>query len=390
MIKNKFTYLSVFTLLLVLIACSSSDNEVGEKQDIDNEKPTITCVNDILVNIAATESGANVTYDTPVGTDNVSAITTQTAGLSSGGFFPVGTTTNTFRAADAGGNSATCSFDVTVTRDEPTGNLPFFIGNNPAPTGKQWAKLNDLSDEFDGSSFDEVKWKNTDPQRWVGRPPGIFKKNTVSVADGNLKLTSYKLDTPEVVNGNTFTHAGSNITSNTKAQVGQYFECKMKANKTFMSSTFWLINNTSGVTGCDKRTTELDIQECVGEITGTAAFAQTFDETIHSNTHSRNTTCAETPTGSEGNNSSIGAKVWADYHVYGAWWKSPTEVEFYLDGVKVYTITPPADFDLPMQLRLVVETYDWNPVPADGGMTGTEEERTTYYDWVRTWELKDN
>jgi len=36
---------------------------------------------------------------------------------------------------------------------------------------------------------------------------------------------------------------------------------------------------------------------------------------------------------------------------------------------------------------LVVETYDWNPVPADGGMTGTEAERTTSYDWVRTWEL---
>ncbi|MEL7341016.1 MAG: hypothetical protein AAGM67_11050, partial [Bacteroidota bacterium] len=80
-------------------------------------------------------------------------------------------------------------------------------------------------------------------------------------------------------------------------------------------------------------------------------------------------------------------KVWDDYHVYGAWWKSPTEVQFFLDGEHVYTVTPVADFDLPMYIKLVTETYDWNPVPADGGMTGSWEERTTYYDWVRTWKL---
>ena len=47
-------------------------------------------------------------------------------------------------------------------------------------------------------------------------------------------------------------------------------------------------------------------------------------------------------------------------------------------------------YDLPMYLRLVTETYDWNPVPADGGLTGSFEERTTKYDWVRTWKLIDN
>ncbi|GAA4352150.1 hypothetical protein GCM10023185_11540 [Hymenobacter saemangeumensis] len=39
---------------------------------------------------------------------------TQTAGLASGATFPVGTTTNTFTATDASGNSSTCSFNVTV------------------------------------------------------------------------------------------------------------------------------------------------------------------------------------------------------------------------------------------------------------------------------------
>jgi hypothetical protein len=38
----------------------------------------------------------------------------QTSGYSSGSVFPVGTTTNTFVVVDASGNSATCSFDITV------------------------------------------------------------------------------------------------------------------------------------------------------------------------------------------------------------------------------------------------------------------------------------
>ncbi|MDC8005723.1 HYR domain-containing protein, partial [Aureisphaera galaxeae] len=60
-----------------------------------------------------------------VNIDNVSFTITstpgsvvQTAGLPSGAEFPVGTTTNTFVVTDAGGNTATCSFDVTVEDTE--------------------------------------------------------------------------------------------------------------------------------------------------------------------------------------------------------------------------------------------------------------------------------
>ena len=43
---------------------------------------------------------------------------TQTAGLASGSVFPVGTTTNTFVATDAAGNTSTCSFNVIVKDNE--------------------------------------------------------------------------------------------------------------------------------------------------------------------------------------------------------------------------------------------------------------------------------
>ncbi|WP_162426644.1 glycine-rich protein [Pontibacter pudoricolor] len=47
--------------------------------------------------------------------ENKTVTVTQTAGLASGALFPVGTTTNTFVATDAVGNTSTTSFDVTVT-----------------------------------------------------------------------------------------------------------------------------------------------------------------------------------------------------------------------------------------------------------------------------------
>lgn len=81
---------------------------------VDNTPPVISCQADIIADFNAAVNGAVVTYTTPVGTDNCASTTTQIAGLASGSTFPVGTTTNTFRVTDASGNTAQCSFNVTV------------------------------------------------------------------------------------------------------------------------------------------------------------------------------------------------------------------------------------------------------------------------------------
>ena len=264
----------------------------------------------------------------------------------------------------------------------------FGLGQDPKPEDKKWVPVEHLSDEFEGDTMDETKWINIEPKGWKGRAPGIFKKDVVSVDDGNLKLTVYQLATPETKYNKTWTHAGGFVGSHKAAEVGYYFEAKMKSSKTFMSSTFWLINKVGEGKGCDKRTTELDIQECVGQVTTNKEWAQNKYREMGSNTHSRNTTCPETTTGSKGGHTDIGASAFDDYHIYAAWWKSATEILYFLDGKYLYTVKPEADFNLPMYLRMVSETYNWNPVPQDGGMTGSLEDRTTSYDWVRTWRLE--
>ncbi len=88
---------------------------------VDNTLPTITCPANISVNNASGLCAATVTYAAPVGADNCTPTTTQTAGLASGASFPVGVTTNTFRVTDAASNSATCSFTVTVVDNQLPG-----------------------------------------------------------------------------------------------------------------------------------------------------------------------------------------------------------------------------------------------------------------------------
>lgn len=265
----------------------------------------------------------------------------------------------------------------------------FNDGEDPKPTTQKWKIVKNMSDEFEGKKVDENKWQISG-QGWIGRAPGLFQSENIKVEDGGLKITTKLLPQPVTKQGKEYTHGGGYVGSINGMTYG-YYECEMKANKTFMSSTFWLINESKELEGCDKRTTELDIQESVGQITNDAEWMKNFDQSMNSNTHSRNIPeGCDYEKGSNKSGSLIGGKVYDDFHVYGVWWKSKDEVQFFLDGKFLAKVTPPADYDIEMYLRMVVETYNWNPVPEDGGMSGTEEERTTTYNWVRSWELVES
>ncbi|MBU1761784.1 MAG: HYR domain-containing protein, partial [Bacteroidetes bacterium] len=86
---------------------------------IDNVPPTLTVPGSISVGNSPGICGATVTYAAPIAADDCSSATlTQIAGLPSGSVFPTGTTTNTFKATDAAGNTVTASFNVTVADTE--------------------------------------------------------------------------------------------------------------------------------------------------------------------------------------------------------------------------------------------------------------------------------
>ncbi|WP_439516432.1 LamG-like jellyroll fold domain-containing protein, partial [Sediminibacterium sp.] len=125
--------------------------------------PTITCPGNITVASPANQCGANVTYSNAVVTAGP-ANPTVTYSHPSGSFFPVGNTTVTATVTDACGNTATCTFTVTVqditapvlacTNQSSSSPVNFMRGTSVGGTAAivAWAGLNGAS-QYAGSSL---------------------------------------------------------------------------------------------------------------------------------------------------------------------------------------------------------------------------------------------
>jgi hypothetical protein len=82
---------------------------------MDTVPPVITCPNPILVQVLTQgRCDTVVTYSVTATDDQGPAIVIQLSGLTSGSVFPIGSSTAVFLATDLSGNTATCSFSITV------------------------------------------------------------------------------------------------------------------------------------------------------------------------------------------------------------------------------------------------------------------------------------
>ena len=92
---------------------------------LDNINPTITCPADITMSNDAGECNAIVNWTVPTPEDNCPGTTITSASNDPNEVFPVGTTTVSYVITDAAGNTAECSFDLTVVDNEnPTITCP--------------------------------------------------------------------------------------------------------------------------------------------------------------------------------------------------------------------------------------------------------------------------
>ncbi|SFC02173.1 hypothetical protein SAMN04489722_101472 [Algibacter lectus] len=264
----------------------------------------------------------------------------------------------------------------------------------PAPEGKKWVKIDNLSDEFDGKKLDNKKWIG-DPEKhpdfgWIGRPPALFKESSIKVNKGFMEIevgkldktiTSLKYKTPSIYN-----YYGGIIRAVQPISYGHYFESKFKMSKTEMGGGFWLMSRNN----CGKKH-EIDITESVGSVSPLAKdWGKIWDKIMHSNTIFRKTECNEATRSQDMIIPDV--KNSDKFYTYGCWWKSPTELLFYLDGKHVYTIKPPVDFDQQLFIHFSIESYDWNPIPEDGGKVASanKEDRTAFIDYIRTYKLVDS
>jgi beta-porphyranase len=270
---------------------------------------------------------------------------------------------------------------------------PILTAQIDAPVGKKWEKINNLSDEFDGKTLNQKKWI-ADPEGhpdfgWIGRPPALFKESSVTVKEGFMNIEVGKLDKDFVSNKYaqpaTYSYYGGIIRASQPISYGNYFESRFKMSKTEMGGGFWLMSRNI----CDKKH-EIDITESVGHISPLAEeWGKKWDKIMHSNTIHRETSCNKATRSQDMILPEV--KNSDKFYTYGLWWKSPTELLFYLDGKYVYTLKPPVDFDQDLFLHFSIESYDWNPIPKDGGkvVSANKEERTALIDYIRTYKLVD-
>lgn len=116
---------STFSKGITTVRLTATDNGCATTKTFkvtvsDYQKPVFTnCPQSYAFYADPGECGAILEYTNPTATDNCgTVVVTRIAGPSSGSAFPVGTTMVRFRATDAAGNIATCSFNLTVVDDQ--------------------------------------------------------------------------------------------------------------------------------------------------------------------------------------------------------------------------------------------------------------------------------
>jgi subtilisin-like proprotein convertase family protein len=155
----------------------------------DTQAPTITCPANVTQSTAPNQCQAAVSYPAPTASDNCPGVGTPVCDPASGSFFPKGTTTVNCTVTDASGNSASCSFTVTVNDTQaPTVTCP---ANITTTTGLgQCSRM---------VTFTVTASDNCPGVTVVSSPPSgtVFPKGTTTVtatatdASGNTAMCSF-------------------------------------------------------------------------------------------------------------------------------------------------------------------------------------------------------
>ncbi|WP_271770041.1 carbohydrate binding domain-containing protein [Aquimarina algiphila] len=276
------------------------------------------------------------------------------------------------------------------------------------PSGYRWVLFDQYSDEFNGNTLNMSKWRDSF-EGWQGRIPAKFDPSTISLQDGNMQIRNKKL----TVQDGQYTIAGGAVQSLQQTAHFGYYECKFKASKIPMSTTFWMSNDKKNILestkltpDCekDKWSQELDIIESVGGDFN-QPWASGFRTKMNFNTHYRYVDCNGAPeefysagnnaiegNGMQANANLVGGESWEDFHTYGCYWKDAKTFDFYVDSAYAGTVIARTDvvdtpFSEPMGINMVTETYTFaQPYPSDTQLADNSI-NTSYYDWIRSYRL---
>jgi Glycosyl hydrolases family 16 len=216
-----------------------------------------------------------------------------------------------------------------------------------------WEKIEELSDEFEGTSLDTNKWRLEYPG-YKGRPPSKFSPENVTVSGGQLQLAMRKLSSTNLLDRIRYTSA---IVGSRHLAYYGYYEVMARAMNSAGSSSFWFHNSET-----PREKNEIDVFEIGGKSPG-------FDRKLNMNLH-----VWETP--AEKRHWNIGSSwiaPWrfADaFHVFGLEWNE-NEIKYYVDGVMVRRVKN-TNWHNPLHMYFDSETMPtWFGLPADEDLPST-------------------
>jgi uncharacterized repeat protein (TIGR01451 family) len=104
--------------VIVSNACGMATSTAAELSVEDSQPPALgACPDNVTVSTDPASGSAIVTFDAPTASDNCGSVTVECS-PASGSALGIGTTTVTCTATDSSGNTASCSFEVTVEDNE--------------------------------------------------------------------------------------------------------------------------------------------------------------------------------------------------------------------------------------------------------------------------------
>ncbi len=292
--------------------------------------------------------------------------------------------------------------------------------------GFEWEFQEDMSDDFeytfDGSptqtNFGEDKWYNFYHNAWTGPGPTIWRHENIVVKDGNLRLITTR-EPGEMKQYNAFvdgmntqltdkaTRLGC-VTSTKRVIYPVYVEVRTRVANAFYASDIWMLSPDD--------TQEIDILEGYGA-QNPRNGQEYFSTRLHISHHvfirqpfqdyqpKDPSTWYQDPSDS--------TKFWSNEIIrIGVYWKSPTDLEYYLNGKLIktmesldnvggkdgidplgYTATTPGDLSTrtglnkEMDIIINTEVQNWNAaagrMPTDEEIANEPEEHTMKIDWIR-------
>lgn len=297
--------------------------------------------------------------------------------------------------------------DSDSSDDEPKREWDVYAVPVGAPSGTEWV-LHDASDEFNyefeaGEPTDAFldNWINYYHSAWSGPVPTVWQKDHFYVEDGELKLFVTRPDDVETVEVSGTdgvvemlgTYAAC-ITSKHRIQYPAYVEAYAKIANSTMASDVWMLSPDD--------TQEIDIIEAYGSDRDNGGYGA---DRIHLSHHMfiRDPFTDYQPSDAGSWYCSPKGTIWReDFHRVGVYWKSPTHLEYYIDGELVRVVSgmekidpnghnlDGTGIDKEMDLIINMEDQSWRALQ-DPSLSPTDEElenrdnQTFRVAWVRAY-----